>query len=253
MGFLDDLFSESKYLNKEKPKEKKKVDTAVGKNEAVDTAAAEPVIAESAPIIAEVKPEIPVRAATGSEPDHPVPFGYKCNWLCVKSDSPTDVIQKLGLKNFEPSNWDKGIEMAYNGYRFISPVLDGYVLVVNYGMDLITLAPDLLDENARKFPELQYFSTHRVSEYHAWVKYINGVLIRGYGWCGCDGEVIMNIGALTPEEERLGFANLITSSDASENVQVPTEDHVLEIAAAWGVDTGFSGSNYPKALGYICR
>lgn len=229
MGFLDDLFSESKYLNKEKqPKE------------AVKTAASSAVQ--------------PMRAATGSEPDFPVPFGYKCNWLCVKSDSPTDVIRKLGLKNFEPSNWDKGIEMAYNGYRFISPVLNGYVLVVNYGMALLTLAPELLDESAKKFPELQYFSTHRVSEYHAWVKYVDGEMVRGYGWCGCDGEVLLNKGALTPEEERLGFLNLITSSaDDPEKVQLPTEDHVLEIAAAWGIDPGFSGSDYPKTLGYICR
>lgn len=238
MGFLDELFNESKYLNKEKPKEdaEKTVNTAaVGKNE-IKTA------------------EVPVRAATGSEPDYPVPFGYKCNWLCVRSDSPTDVIQKLGLKNFEPSNWDKGIEMAYNGYRFVSPVLNGYVLVVNYGMDLLTLAPDLLDESAKKFSELQYFSTQRVSEYHAWVKYVDGMLVRGYGWCGCDGEVLMNRGALTPEEERLGFANLITSTaDDPEKVQLPTEDHVLEIAAAWGINTGFSGGDYPKALGYICR
>ncbi len=232
MGFLDDLFSESKYLNKEKqPKE------------AVKTAAS-----------AAVQPLQPMRAATGSEPDFPVPFGYKCNWLCVKSDSPIDVIRKLGLKNFEPSNWDKGIEMAYNGYRFISPVLNGYVLVVNYGMALLTLAPELLDESAKKFPELQYFSTHRVSEYHAWVKYVDGEMVRGYGWCGCDGEVLLNKGALTPEEERLGFLNVITSSaDDPEKVQLPTEDHVLEIAAAWGIDPGFSGSDYPKTLGYICR
>lgn len=235
MGFLDDLFSESKYLNKEKqPKE------------AVKTAAS----AASAA----VQPLQPMRAATGSEPDFPVPFGYKCNWLCVKSDSPIDVIRKLGLKNFEPSNWDKGIEMAYNGYRFISPVLNGYVLVVNYGMALLTLAPELLDESAKKFPELQYFSTHRVSEYHAWVKYVDGEMVRGYGWCGCDGEVLLNKGALTPEEERLGFLNMITSSsDDPEKVQLPTEDHVLEIAAAWGIDPGFSGSDYPKTLGYICR
>lgn len=244
MGFLDDLFSESKYLNKDKaPK-------------ADNTAAVKTVAAETAEKTVSVKTAEPasVCAATGSEPDFPVPFGYKCNWLCVKSDSPMEVIQKLGLKNFEPSNWDKGIEMAYNGYRFVSPVLNGYVLVVNYGMDLLTLAPDLLDESAKKFPELQYFSTQRVSEYHAWVKYVDGEMVRGYGWCGCDGEVLMNRGELTPEEERLGFASLITSTDDDPGtVTCPDEDYVLEIAAAWGVDTGFSSGDYPRSMGYICR
>ncbi len=240
MGFLDELFSESKYLNKDKqPKE--------------DTAKADKPAAAKTVEIKTAEPA-PVRPATGTEPDFPVPFGYKCNWLCVKSDSPIDVIQKLGLKNYEPSNWDKGIEMAYNGYRFVSPVLNGYVLVVNYGMDILTLAPDLLDKSAKKFPELQYFSTHRVSEYHAWVKYVDGEMVRGYGWCGCDGEIIMNRGALTPEELRLGFTNLISNAaEDPDKVQVPTEDHVIEIAAAWGIDPGFSGSSYPKALGYICK
>lgn len=240
MGFLDELFSESKYLNKDKqPKE--------------DTAKADKPAAAKTVEIKTAEPAS-VRPATGTEPDFPVPFGYKCNWLCVKSDSPIDVIQKLGLKNYEPSNWDKGIEMAYNGYRFVSPVLNGYVLVVNYGMDILTLAPDLLDKSAKKFPELQYFSTHRVSEYHAWVKYVDGEMVRGYGWCGCDGEIIMNRGALTPEELRLGFTNLISNAaEDPDKVQVPTEDHVIEIAAAWGIDPGFSGSSYPKALGYICK
>ncbi len=232
MGFLDDLFSESKYLNKNKQPKKE------NKPEAVRPA--EPAV-------------LPVRPETGSEPDFPVPFGYKCNWLCVRSDSPEEVIQKLGLKNSEPSNWDKGIEMAYNGYRFVSPVLDGWVLVVNYGMDILTLAPELLDESAKKFPELQYFSTHRVSEYHAWVKYVNGEMVRGYGWCGCDGEVLLDRGALTPEEERLGFTNLVGADNASETAEYPDEEYVMEIAAAWGIDPGFSGSSYPKSMGFICK
>ena len=35
-------------------------------------------------------------------PDMPVPFGYKTSWLCVKSDSPEDVMGALGLKNPVP-------------------------------------------------------------------------------------------------------------------------------------------------------
>ena len=123
MAFLDDLFGRSKYLNKDRQPEQRSA-----RKDAL-SAAPKPM-------------EISVthRPATGNDPDSPVPFGYKCNWLCVKSDKPMDVIEKLGLKNAEPSNWDKGIEMAYNGYRFVSPALDGYVLVVNIGMDMLTVA-----------------------------------------------------------------------------------------------------------------
>ena len=31
-----------------------------------------------------------------------------------------------------------------------------------------------LEEIAQKFKEVHYFCTHRVSEYHLWIKYING-------------------------------------------------------------------------------
>ncbi len=40
----------------------------------------------------------------------------------------------LGLKNPVPSNWENGLESGV----FVSPVLDGYVLVINYGDDIIT-------------------------------------------------------------------------------------------------------------------
>lgn len=247
MGFLDDLFDNSKYLN--------------GKKQKTNEAAAQPKperpqVNEARPAAAmpAEAPEI-TRPATGNDPDFPVPFGYKCNWLCVKSNSPLEVIDRLDLKNPEPSNWDKGIEMAYNGYRFVSPSLDGYVLVVNFGMDILTLAPELLDEKARLFPELQFFVTQRVSDYHAWAKYINGVLIRGYGWSGCDGTVFLNTGEPTPEEVKLGFTDLLPSDDTADwsKFKTPDEEYVLELAAEWGIDPAFSNNNYQKGMGYICR
>lgn len=231
MGFLDDLFNNSKYLNENKQSAAK---------------------AEPAP--EERRAATISRPETGSEPDFPVPFGYKCNWLCVKANSPLEVIEKLGLKNAEPSNWDKGIEMAYNGYRFVSPALDGYVLVVNIGMDILTLAPELLDEKAKLFSEMQFFVTQRVSDYHAWVKYVNGVMVRGYGWCGCDGMVFLNRGEFTPEETKLGFTNLLPSEKADWGThETACEEHVIELAAAWGVDPSFTSKDYPKGMGYICR
>ena len=257
MGFLDDLFDNSKYLNNKqqtaaqpKPVQPRQsaAPSAAEKPERPDISVTPPAAAK--PV------EVPVisRPETGSDPDLPVPFGYKCNWLCVKASSPLEVIDKLGLKNAEPSNWDKGIEMAYNGYRFVSPSLDGYVLVVNFGMDILTLAPELLDEKAKLFPELQFFVTQRVSDYHAWAKYINGVLIRGYGWSGCDGTVFLNEGEFTPEEVKLGFLNLLPSEDADwSKYKTPDEEYVLELAAAWGIDPAFSNKSYQKGMGYICR
>ena len=239
MGFLNELFSNSKYLNDKQSNENQ---VQKPKTNAERPSTANPV-------------EVPVltRPETGNDPDLPVPFGYKCNWLCVKANSPLEVIEKLGLKNAEPSNWDKGIEMAYNGYRFVSPALRGYVLVVNFGMDILSLAPELLDEKAKLFPELQFFVTQRVSDYHAWAKYINGVLMRGYGWSGCDGVVFLNVGEPTPEEVKLGL-DLLPSTEADwSQYKTPDEDYVLELAAEWGIDPAFPKKDYPKSMGYICR
>lgn len=243
MGFLDDLFNKSGFINKKHDTQPKMTNDANESNEVHMPVTSKPVEAS-----------VTITHETGNDPDFPVPFGYKCNWLCVKSDSPLEVIEKLGLKNAEPSNWDKGIEMAYNGFRFVSPVLDGYVLVVNFGMDILTLAPELLDKAAKLFPEIQFFVTQRVSDYHAWAKFVNGEMIRGYGWCGCDGTVFLNRGEPTPEEVRLGFTNLLPSEEADwETHDTPEEEYVLELAAAWGIDTSFSAKNYPKGMGYICR
>ena len=185
-------------------------------------------------------------------PDKPVPFGYKCSWLCVKADSPEEVIEKIGLKNPRVSNWNDGVYGERGA--FVSPVLDGYVLVVNWGDDILDTNPARLDELAKRFSELQFFSTHRVAEYHAWVRYIDGEMLRGYVYCGDIGEVLLNTGEVTPEEEELGLDNLLPDSGADwDSYDFPDEENVLEIAAAWGIDTTFTRKTYPESTGFICN
>lgn len=185
-------------------------------------------------------------------PDKPVPFGYKNSWLCVKANSPEEVIEKVGLKNPRVSGWNDGVYGKHNDV-FVSPVLDGYVLVVRWEGDILDTNPAQLDELAKKFTELQFFSTHRVSDYHVWVKYVGGEMIRGYGYCGGNGEVFLNKGEVTPEEAELGLDNLIPDSEADwDDYEFPDEQNVLEIAAAWGIDTLFHKKTYPESTGFIC-
>ncbi len=183
-------------------------------------------------------------------PDLPVPFGYKTSWFCIRSDSPDEVITALGLKDPVPSDWKSGIASGI----FVSPVLDGYVLAVNYGDDIITENIEGLNDIGRRFAEVQYFSSHRVVEYAAWVKYVNGMMVRGYCWCGCEGEIYLNEGELTAEEKSLGLHGLLQSTDDDwETAEFADEEHVLQIAAAWGIDTGFSGKRYPESVGWLCK
>lgn len=185
-------------------------------------------------------------------PDKPVPFGYKNSWLCVKADSSEEVIEKMGMKNPRVSSWNDGVYKKRCGV-FVSPVLDGYVLVIGWKGDILETDPALLDELAKKFSELHFFSTHRVSDYHVWVKYVGGEMIRGYGYCGGEGEVFLNKGNVTSEETELGLTNLIPDTEADwDSYEFPDEQNVLDVAAAWGIDTLFHRKTYPESTGFLC-
>lgn len=185
-------------------------------------------------------------------PDTPLRFGYKSTWICVRSSSPEDVIAKLGLKNAVKCSWKYGFEYLNEG-AFVSPVLDGWVLVIGWGDDIITEAPARLSEVGAMFPEVQYFSSHRVADYYAWVKFVDGVKVRSYCYCGGEGEVYENIGELTPEEKALGLDHLIPSTDADwDEYEFSDEEDVSAVAAGWGIDP-LGVDRYPASTGYFCK
>lgn len=203
-----------------------------------------------------VKPEAAVKVIPDAFPDKPQPFGYKSSWLCIKDTTPEQVILLLGLKNSVPANWASG--MAQLGDKvFVSPVVRGYVLVIGY--DTFGYLSDAeteinsLAEYAKYFSEMQCFATHRVVDFHCWAKFVYGELTRGYGWLGESGEVYLNRGNITPEEQQLGFDRFIqTDEDDWESVEFPDEESVIDIAAAWGVDPMFSDGDYEYGVGYLC-
>lgn len=188
-------------------------------------------------------------------PDKPRPFGFKVSWLCVKANSSEEVIEKLGLKNAEHTNWEFGLSQVRDRV-FVSPPLDGYVLAVGY--ETFGIMPDVDEELealkaiAVKFDEVQCYSSSRISDFYVWAKFVKGQLIRGYGWNGGEGMVYLNEGELTPQELSLGFGKFIQNDDDDwDSVEFPDEESVVEIAAEWGVDPLFNDSDYPDAFGYI--
>jgi hypothetical protein len=206
-----------------------------------------------------------------TEPDKPLSFGYKSAWYAIKGETPENVIRKLDLvKNCE-SNWKFGLKYAHD-YKnknavFVSPQIDGYVLVIGSGLfDLVEI--DELEEvefHAALFEELQFFATHSVSECHVWAKFNkkNCKNDRCYAYFGDNGTIPWNYGKLTEEELALGFDKFPQSIDELEaNLEAefefeelffPDEFNVLQIAKAWGVDTSFEGKDYEKSTGFICH
>ncbi|MCI9336815.1 MAG: hypothetical protein HFH93_04600 [Lachnospiraceae bacterium] len=191
------------------------------------------------------------------KPDSPIPFGYKTSWLCVKAQDSLDALRVLGLKNPQEANWESGIQALEQGKVFVSPVISGYILVIGYeGNQIGTLPEDPreLCELGKLFPQVQYYASHRVAEYAAWAKFEEGELIRAYAWCGDQGEVLINEGIVTPQEEQIGMGNPLADplgTDDWDAFDVPDEESVVELAALWGVDPLFRGE-YPKSTGFVC-
>lgn len=206
---------------------------------------------------AETKPAAASVQNTAAEaidaPDTPIPFGFKTSWLCVKGFTPEEVIEKLGLKEPAVSSWKNAFANINNGC-FVSPMLNSkFVLVVGWGTDIITDDPARLDEVGTLFHEVQYFASHRVVDYAAWVKYKNGRKIRAYGFVGDVGEVLVNFGEPTPEEQALGFVNFLPDNDVDfHRYETPDEDTVVQIAAAWGINP-LELDKYPESTVYFCK
>jgi hypothetical protein len=72
---------------------------------------------------------------------------------------------------------------------------------------------------------VQYFKTYRVAEYHAWGRFVHGQTIRAYSYLGERGEVLLDMGKKTSDE-----------LDVLDEDEIPNEQTVMDIAAAWSVD-----------------
>lgn len=184
-------------------------------------------------------------------------FGYKNAWFACRAGSASEVAAALQLEQVASASWQVGVEASYASGRdsphvgdvFVTSPVDGWVLAV--GRALWTLndsqPPRVMAwcaklSQALGGAEVQYFSTYRVVEAHAWGRAIGGVANRSY--ILVDGEIREDFGGQSDEEQRLGFKFFdFGSSEAEddgylerEDLELPNEDHVMRLAAAWSVD-----------------
>ena len=181
--------------------------------------------------------------------DSPVGFGYKCMWIAVKSDDQYKIADELGIDKSVKTNWKSGIENAYNSSLFITPTIDGWTLIVGYGFpqeesdNELTKIKNLLNQLSSKFGEAQYFATHRVVDYHCWIKSIDGKTVRVYGYIGESGENIEVFGEETAIEQKYKLGNTLSEEAeqdedyfSREDLTYPDEEMVMEIAENWSIN-----------------
>ncbi len=186
-------------------------------------------------------------------PDVPIPFGYKNQWFAVKTSDSQAVIKDLNLVNVRVSNWRTGLLGAYAGYYFISPPVQGWTLVISLEMPDLNQSEDpgpltAILKLSATFGEACYFGTHRVVEYHAWAKAVNGNVVRAYGYLGEAGEELINEGKLSREEME---HHLIFTGTDVEVPSLPTEEDVLLMAKLWTIDPQMEDVYAEPATGFI--
>lgn len=183
-----------------------------------------------------------------SIPDSAVSFGYKCVWFAAKTDKKNRLAEILELKILSECNWQVGIDKAYNGSVFITPTIDDWTLACGWGLphgdskEGIEEVKNILQTLSKEFGDAQFFSTHRVTEYHCWIKATNGQIERVYSFLGESGENLSIEGKPTKFEQTLNLINTFSIEAKNENyferedLDWPDEELLMHVAGHWSID-----------------
>jgi hypothetical protein len=234
-------------------------------------------------------------------PDKPKGFGFKVLWFAIKALDSASVLDALELGEAAPADWASGLAAVYgdDGWVFASPPISGWILVIGSRLPYPTI--DTHDDSGKRFDvlfsrlmqrfdDVQFFGSHRVSDFVAWARAVKGNPTRIFAWSGSEGAVLANIGEQTREEAKLGFANLtgLSPSDAADKIfrvageqqheadalvasglsrrealarvrqngrrGFPSETDVVELAALWSLDPSrLEDQDHPIGLGLAAR
>ena len=182
----------------------------------------------------------------GWRPDRPAwepLFDAPFRWLAIRGNDSHRIQSALQLRNPRPCSWEEGLHRALEHKLFISPPVNGWILVM--GADLPDPADDpdetfhFISRLSKQLGEVQFFSTNRLFSHHSWVIADQGVVRRGYAWAG---QTVWNQGVPTQAELSLRM----TTYDYCQSPQRgflsysdplgATTEKVTALAARWSVD-----------------
>lgn len=181
------------------------------------------------------------------QPEPPASFAHKSGWLVIRSRDAGAVCDALGFRERKAANWTAGLAAVSPNRWFVSPVLDGWVVVVGQGDK--PLSQENFDRLSRSFPEVQAYVSDREKSIYVWSLCRKGQMCRAYGISG--GQVFLDQGDWTAEEIALGFGRF-PRQNSGYREGFPDQDAVLAIAAAWGVDPLLENHSYGPGVGWIC-
>lgn len=210
--------------------------------------------APSAPHQAGQAAPAPVQKAAPSfdqTPDFPQSFGYKISWFAVKASDPASVLDALEIGDATPSNWETGLAAVYSdrgsdendSWIFVSPPIGGWVLAIStswpypvaadaesqteYQHDIGRRFDVLFSRLMKRFDDVQFFGSYRVSGFVTWARALQAKPIRIFAF---GDEVMANFGEQTPDEAKLGFVNLsgLSPPDAMDRISATADEQHAE-------------------------
>jgi hypothetical protein len=166
-------------------------------------------------------------------------------WLAVRSRNVTAVQTALALHDPKPCSWVDGLAGETHQRLFVSPPVQGWILVMGSALPDPTVDVDecyrLLVELSRKLGHVQYFHANSVLNQHAWAQAESGRIRRAYAWAGT---TLWNEGAVTDAEIQLrmkcyAYAEPpIPAQFGYPEPHLANPEKVHSLAARWSVDPG---------------
>ncbi|MFF3563046.1 hypothetical protein ACFYXS_23675 [Streptomyces sp. NPDC002574] len=176
-------------------------------------------------------------------------IGYKTSWLAVRDAAPGEVADALGLRHRRTTDWQDGTAAAYRQGVFVARPVAAWTIAhgrvhLPCGTDATEPGfPDWLRSLGTRLGDVQFFSTDRIGECHAWARVDADELTRAYCYIGERDDVPLDIGEPTDVERELGVGRSRPDGwrdwqDAewdAWHAATPGEDDVMRIARRWGI------------------
>ena len=164
-------------------------------------------------------------------------------WLAIRSGNVAAVQETLGLSNPRKCTWHEGFAIDGVEKLFISPPVNGWILVVGPALPApeedIDFCYHFLSHISQRLGHVQFFCLNRALSHHCWVRAHTGRIERAYAWCG---ETLWNQGSLTPGEAALGmtchpYGRSVEELDFSQMEELAKNtDHISRLAARWSLN-----------------
>lgn len=127
-------------------------------------------------------------------------------WLAIRSGNVAAVQETLGLSNPQRCTWKDGFAISGVERLFISPPVNGWILVVGPALPApeedVDFCFHFISHISKRLGHVQFFSLNNALNHHCWVRAHTGRIERAYAWCG---ETQWNQGSITPEESVIGM------------------------------------------------